>query len=314
MTYRYNFSLSLLLTSCLISGAALAQVPGRPPTTEPSRAGQRLQIEENLPPVDNNSLITVPDNSGNPVALQAGASFTLTRIVLENLTAFTKEEIRPRYETYLGKAVTLNDLTHIANAITTHYRNAGYILSRAVVPPQRIKNGIVKIRIVEGWVNQVRFEGIPITDGLLADYADKIRSAKPLDAATLERYLLLIDDLPGVSAHAVLQPSADTPGASAVVVKIEEKAVTGSVTLDNRGTRYMGPVEGGLTVNANNMLGVYDQTQLRGVATSQFDEMRDAEIVHTEQLDSEGTKLAISAGYTHTAPGYKLTPFEIEGR
>jgi hemolysin activation/secretion protein len=276
--------------------------------------GQRLQIEESLPPVDSDSLITVPDESGNQVALHAGAGFTLSTIALEDLTVFTAEQLRPYYESYLGKTVTLNDLTQIANAITAHYRSAGYILSRAYVPPQRVENGVVEIRIVEGSINRVRFEGVPTTSGWLAEYADKIQNAKPLDAPSLERYLLLINDLPGVSAHAVIQPSADTPGTADVVVMIQEKIMDGSLTVDNRGTRYMGPVEGGLTLNANNVLGLYDQTQLRGVGTTQFDEMHYAEIVHTEQLDSEGTKLAVSAGYTHTAPDYKLAPFEIEGR
>lgn len=290
-------------------------VPAPPitPTAEPSRVSKPLQIDTTRPDVGGAPVITVPDESGKAKQMDAKTTFVLKEIVFENLTAFTPEELKADYADLLGTKVSLANLNAVAAKITTRYRNAGYILSRAVIPPQRITNGVVKIRIVEGYVNSVTFQGVPTT-GLLGDYAEKIRNSKPLDAATLERYLLLINDLPGVEARAVLRPSATTPGASDVVVTVEEKKFDGSFTLDNRGSRYIGPLQGGVTLNANNMLGVYDRTQLRGVITNPVTELKFGQIVHEEQLGSEGTKVAFSAGYTHTHPGYLLEPFEVVGR
>ncbi|MBV8938804.1 MAG: ShlB/FhaC/HecB family hemolysin secretion/activation protein [Alphaproteobacteria bacterium] len=314
MTFQHRSAFSLVIALVLFAGTASAQlaVP-RPPTVEPGRQDQRLRIENEMPPVGNDSIITVPNEAGKEQPLADKVTFTLKGIVFENLSVFTEDQLRSEYESYIGKEVTLNTLREIATRITTRYRNAGYILSRAVVPPQHIKDGMVKIRIVEGYINKVLFEGAP-QSGLLAEYADKIRSAKPLDAATLERYLLLMDDLPGVSAHAVLRPSQEAPGASDVVVTMTEKMINGSLTLDNRGSRYMGPIQEGATVNGNNLLGLYDRTQLHGVLTGDPKELQYGEIVHEEQLDSEGTKLALSAARTHTRPGYRLSPFDINGQ
>jgi len=297
----------------LISTVAWAVPPVVAPT-QPGQVQQHLQIEEERPEVGGPAIITLPSENGKNKPLKEGVTFEFKGVIFENLTVFTAEQLRPDYEPYLDKEVTLSTLNEIVSNITAHYRNAGYVLSRAVLSPQRIEDGIVRIRIISGYVDKVSFEGVKDTSGLLNDYADKIRDAKPLNTATLERYLLLIEDLPGVTAHAALRPSPSAHGASDIIITITQKPVDGSVTVDNRSTRYLGPVEGSVTVNANNALGLYDRTSLRGVSSTSPDEMRYAQVDHQEQLDSEGTKVDVSAGYTHTAPGYRLTPFDINGR
>ncbi len=307
-----RLNVGIILAIIAMPGLAEAQI--RPPTTtQPGQVQQHLQIQEERPAVSEEPLITLPEEGGKHKALKGEATFILKGIDFENVTVFKKEDFLPDYEAYLGKEVSLSTLHEIAFKITAQYRNAGYILSKAVVPPQQIgKDGIAKIRIVEGYINKVVFEGVPAT-GLLAKYADHIRNAKPLDAKMLERYLLLMNDLPGVTAHAVLRPATDAPGASDVIITISEKSVDGSVTLDNRGTRFMGPIQAGVTVNANNMLGLYDRTQFHGVMTAQENELRYGQVTHEEQLDSDGTKVALSAGYTRTHPTYTLDPFDVQG-
>ena len=313
MNLTFRLSLALLFINTFLPEAAFAQAVRAPSVTDPGQVGQRLRIEEERPDVGGASIITLPDENGKQKKLASNVTFELKGIVFENLTAFKKEDLRQDYINYIGKDISLITLNQIAAKITAHYRNAGYILSRAVVPPQKINGGIVKIRIVEGHINKVILEGVPEKGDLIGEYANKIRDARPLDAATLERYLLLMEDLSGVSAHAVIRPSAAEPGASDIVVTVAQKNIDGSATLDNRGTRYMGPVQAGLTINANNMLGVYDHTQIHGAITPDITELKYGQIVHEEQLDSEGTKLALSASHTHTHPGYKISQLDITG-
>lgn len=302
------------LTVLLGASAAFAQVPPniQLPTTEPGRAEQRFRIEHR-PEVGGAPVISLPDEQGLDKQLKDGATFTLNGIRFEDLTAFTEEELRPIYQEHIGQTVSLSTLNQIAARITAHYRNAGYILSRAVLPPQRLRDGVVTIRIVEGRVDTVRFEGMSVESGLLKAYADKIRNAKPLSAETLERYLLLMEDLPGLSARAVIQPSVTTPGTSDVIVNLSHKRFDGGITADNRGSRFLGQYQGGVTLNANNLMGRFDRTQLRGIATAEFDELRYGGIVHEQQIGSEGTRVAVSVSHTHTHPGSKLESLDIQG-
>ena len=303
---------SLFLIISLFSKIVFAAPPVViPPAAAPDRVEQNLQIENERPEVVGQYSIGEPDKTHAKVS-NAGPGFTLNAIVLENANAFPGIELENLYKNFIGTRISLATLYEIAARITAHYRNAGYILSRAIVPPQHITNGVVTIRVVEGFVGRIIFEGAPVTSALLFEYADKIRTAKLFDEAILERYLLLINDLPGISAHATLRPS-EQAGASDVIITLTEKTLDGSLNADNRGSRYMGPYQGGVTLNANNVLGFYERTQFRGVSTGSPSEETFGQITHEEPLDSEGTKLALSVGHTHTRPGYKLRDFDVKG-
>lgn len=313
---RFSFIFSLVATTSalVLASEASAQTPPRTPSAEPARIENNLR---NLPSRQDmpDGLITVPDDkTGAAKPIKGGASFTLTGIDVKQASAFSADELKDVYAADIGKPATLETLSAIAARITAKYRNAGFILTRAIVPPQKIKGGVATITVVEGFVDQVVFEGSEKPSTLLREYAERIRASRPLNTEALERYLLLMQDLPGLSAKAVLRPSASVPGASDVVITLAQKHVDGSVQIDNRGTRYLGPVQGGLTLNANNLLGWHDRTQLRGVTTvPQTSELRFFQLSHDEQVDSEGTRLTVSAARTRTRPSYRLKNFDIEG-
>jgi len=313
VTRKLCWNLCLCAVLSLLPATLFAAPPiPVPPAAAPDRAQQNLQSEPERPEVGGAPVVTLPEQIPPKEAAPEGPTFKLTAIVLENATAFPKSELEAIYNDYIGTIVSLDALNDIASDITVHYRNAGYILSRAIIPPQHVVNGVVTIRIVEGVIDKVVFEGVPPTSDLLNEYAERIRSAKPLDEATLERYLLLINDLPGVHAQAVLRPS-ETPGASDVLITLSQKYADGSITADNRGSRYLGPYQGSITANANNAFGLYDRTQFHGVATAQSDEENFGQVSHEEQLDDDGTKLTLSGGRTRTNPGYKLKDFDVQG-
>ena len=307
-----TFLRGLAVSAFIGAGTAWAQV-NIPSTAQPGRVGQTLGLQPQLPEVGGEPLITLPGEGGHETPLKNSLSFTLNGIRLEGNTVLSNDELKPAYAEYLGKPVTLATLNRIAAKITARYRNAGYILSQAVLPPQKIKGGVVTIRIIEGHISRVEFQGKTVTGGLLREYAERIQDERPLNMQTLERYLLLMDDLPGLTAHAFIRPSRDISGASDLVVTVEEKHFDGTATLDNRGTRYLGPLQGGITVDANDMLGLYDQTQLHGVNTAELNEMHYGQFVHQEQLDDDGTKATFSASRTASYPAYKLRSFDVQG-
>ena len=80
-------------------------------------------------------------------------------------------------------------------------------MSKAVVPPQQIERGIIRIDVIEGFVDKVTFQGdVTGPKALLNRYRKKLLNSKPLLSKDLERYLLLVDDLPGLSVKSVLTP------------------------------------------------------------------------------------------------------------
>jgi len=305
--------LSTFVTAGLLSSTALAITPGTVPgMARPENVERKYRIENERPAVTGKPVISNEDNGIKQ--FDSKLQFTLRSIAFEGNTRFSADELKSIYADKIGKKISLQELNKIVSEVTAFYRNQGFILSRAVLPPQKIDKGDVKIRIVEGFVSKVEIVGDVSSDSVIHSYADKIRASKPLNAKDLERYLLLMEDLPGVQARAVLRPSADTPGASDVIVNITRKNIEASLSFDNRGSRYLGPLEAGGTFSFNNLFGLDEQTQIRGLNTvDTVEELNYIELRHEEQLGSEGTKLVFSGNYVITRPGYTLEPLDLRG-
>ena len=302
-------SASVLFTSY----AASAQLTPEsvPNSARPNEIERQNRIRDVQPSVGGAPLITLPAQPTKPVA--GNVKFKLNGVKLEGSTVYGEAELSKIYADKIGSTITLGDLNAIADSITSYYRNHGYILSRAVVPPQKANGGIVTIRVVEGFVSAVKVQGDRADDAQIQAYAEKIRTSKPLDAAKLERYLLLMDDLPGVTARAVLTPSATTPDASEVVITVTRKRFEFGAAVDNRAGRYFDYGQASVTAGVNDLLNMNDQTQVR-VANSIVSPRRlqFVEIRHEEPVGNEGTIIVGSASHVLTIPGYTLAPLDLK--
>jgi len=312
-TFRF-LSLSTAAFALGVFTATVSSAQTVPNSARPDVIERQNRIEAPRPEVGGAPIISAPARTSR--AATGGPSFVLNGITIEGATALSKDELNAVFKNKIGSKISLGDLNAIADDITNLYRNNGYILTRAVVPPQSAKGGQFKIRVIEGFVNEVRLTGDvgKGNDALLQAYANKIKNAKPLSAEVLERYLLLMEDLPGVDARAVLQPAAKVSGASDVVIAITRRPFDFSAGIDNRGSRYLGPVQANASGFFNNVLGMDDLTQVR-VSNSIFNrsELRFGEIRHAQQLGSEGTTFTVFANSAHTEPGSNLKNLEIEG-
>ena len=231
--------------------------------------------------------------------------FVLSGVLVEGATVYDEVEFLPIYESMLGEEVSLGDMYRLAGRISAKYRGDGFILSRAVVPAQRIRDGLVRIQAVEGFINEVIIEGdTSRRESLLEAYAAKIVAERPLTADTLERYLLLADDLAGLTAKAVLTPSIDLPGASDLVLFVDQKDYGVTLAMDNRGTRFVGPYQASFTANFNSLMGLHESTTLRAIFASQTEELRFFQMSHTEVLGREGVKIQMSYSLSRSRPGF----------
>lgn len=256
----------------------------------------------------------VPEKRLPPAEAKA-IHFTLSHLVITGATVYKPADFLPLYKAELGKTLSLADLYKIADAVTAKYRDDGYILSQAYVPAQTIDDGVARIAVVEGYVDQVRFKGeIKGRQGLFDQYRDKIEASRPLSLSVLERYLLLMGDLAGVKVRSLFEPSPTTPGASTLIVILENKPVDAQIGLDNRGTASLGPVELNVNGALNDGLRLYERTDLALVMTPQdSNALQYYRLEHAETLDSEGTKLSVAATYVKTNPGDTLAPLDVQG-
>jgi len=111
----------------------------------------------------------------------------------------------------------------------------------------------------------------------------------------------------------VLTPSERTPGAAKLTLITRHKTIEGYASLDNRGSRFNGPVQASIEANLNSILGLHEQTGLSFVTTSPTSELIYFSGHHEHPLGHEGTKITLSGNLSKTEPRGNLKPLNIEG-
>jgi hemolysin activation/secretion protein len=237
----------------------------------------------------------------------------LTDVRITGMQVFTTEDIKDIYAPYIGFKTTLDSIWAIAAQLTERYRDEGYFLSRVIVPQQKVEDGIVTLRVVEGYIGEVKLEGPLAENEIVKQWIDKVQSYRPVKAAQIESVLLHLNDLPGVNLRAVLepmQPVESTEGAVRLVLEPkEEPVVTGSISFDNNGSRYLGPYEAQIQVQA--VILPTQRTTATWFSSLPWDDVKYGSLKHELPLFSAAT-LELYGSYTNAVPGYTLKPDEIK--
>ena len=240
--------------------------------------------------------------------------FKVNSITIEGAVTFPPETYKDLTEPMLNQQVSLGDITALAEAIEGRYRAAGFILSRAFVPAQRVGDGNFRIQVVEGFIKSVSVEGA--SEGVrerIEGYLDDLTKMRPAHIGAIERALLLSTDLPGVNAGGVLRPG-DELGATELVVTVKETDITGSASMNNRASRFAGPMSLSAEVNYNNLLGMAEQIGVSHTTTPDLHSTRAYTLRYTQPLDDDGLLLKLESQYSYGEPGFTLKPLDVRSR
>lgn len=185
-------------------------------------------------------------------------SFKVTAFKLTGNREISESRLQQELQNDLGRELDLTGLRAAADRITTLYRSRGYLVARAYLPPQEIEGGVVTLEVREGKVGTVRTEpgpGVRLNAGMQQRFVDALPSGSVIREQDMERVLLRLSDIAGVSVRAVLQPSRQ-PGAADIVLKLSEMtAWTGRVSFDNYGNYYTGSNRMSTNVSLNDAFG-----------------------------------------------------------
>jgi hemolysin activation/secretion protein len=94
---------------------------------------------------------------------------------------------------------------------------------------------------------------------------------------------------------------------------LEEKKQEYSVSADNYGSRFVGPYQVTGVAAFNSLFGMFDRTTFRTVSATQTDELFFFDILHEQQVFSEGTKLKVRFANSESEPGGRVKSLDIEG-
>lgn len=189
-------------------------------------------------------------------------------IILSGQTIYSQNDLLAAADFRTGRALSLAELRGLAARIADHYHANGYVLAQAYLPAQTIKNGEVKISILEGRYGKVVLQNDSRLSSQIAQtMINPLRDGEIINTGPLERRLLLLSEIPGVDVHSTLTPGASV-GASDLNVRVSPgHFLSGSVDSDNGGNRYTGAYRIGGTLNVNGLTGYGDILILRALTS-----------------------------------------------
>jgi hemolysin activation/secretion protein len=239
--------------------------------------------------------------------------FDIAGVEFEGATVFSKQEMEAFFSPLFGQKVTLDALRDSTNKLEARYKEQGFFLVRVFIPPQQVNNGIFKIKVVEGYVNDVFVEGPDDKmNARIVAFTKQLSKVRPLTLSALESVLLLMNDLPGVSGTAVLRQGAEL-GASDLLVTVTPADTSQTLTVGNGNAKTTGPYSFNYNLNVTEPKGL---PGLWNLNVTQAGDLTYSELVavstrYSQAFGEDGAVWSFGGLASQAAPGLNLKSLEI---
>lgn len=295
----------LVLCSAALAGRASAQGIERP-----SEIPLELpEIRQDAPPILPQVQESLPAGPGPG----AGPGVEVREIRVQGNSVLSQEELDAITRPYVGRVVSAADLQRLRNELTLAYVQKGFVNSGALLPDQRIDDGIVEFRIVEGKLTQIDLE---IEGRLREDYLRSRlqRSGRGvLDAGRLERGLQLLLQDPRIERiDAQLRPG-DRLGEARLELRVEEaRPWSVGAEANNHEAPSVGSWEGTIWAKHLDLLGFADAL---GVEYSRSEGLDEVSVDYAFPVTALDTRLEGRFRYgSSVIVEEPFEPLEIESR
>lgn len=216
------------------------------------------------------------------------------RVVVEGTKA--KDEwgkLRAILASYEGREVKNYEFSLLAAKVTEYYRTEGFTVPQAVVPPQEIKDGVLKVHVYTARYDDVRIvkNTSDVATGVLERYLHNLKEGDVIKDRPFELAINNLNDLPAVTARAVLMPGSK-PETTRVGIEVLRRPVWNNyIFTDNGGGYYSGRWRYGFNTEINNPGHQGDKITLNGMITS--NKVKNYGIRYETPWGGDGTRVGV---------------------
>lgn len=288
----------------LFASTIVASAQSIPSTVQPGREHRQFTLP--VTPLSHPAvpMLTLPETMAP--ADSDKITLHLASVEVEGSTVYKTAEFNALTADLVGKDVTASAIYALASRISAQYGKDGYVVARTFIVPQAVdpKHARIKLKIVEGYIETVVWptEATRYRD-VFTPCLDKIKAERPARTKTIERCLLLANDVPGLTFSSTLKAGENSDGGIDLVVSLKEKPFSGSVDVDNHGSKGRGPWEQTTTVTENNRLGLDESASISYAGSLEPKELYYFSGSYHQVLNSEGLAFDMTASYSHGWPG-----------
>lgn len=250
-------------------------------------------------------------------ASSGGQGVLIRSIVFQGNTVISSEQLADAVKDFTDRELAIEDMGTLTDKVTLLYQEKGFILARAYLPEQEIKDGVLTIAIAEGRVGKLQTTGkTPYSDTVIKRYFEPQQKQGVVKESSLERGLVMSNEVPNLKTEVVLK-EGEKRGSVDLVINARD---TSRMTLDaqlkvdynNYGSPLVSPsrfgVEGLFT---DHRWG--SQLKLRGVTG---DTPENSTLVHGEYtlpINSYGTKIGGHLLWSNYIIGQDLSQLGLAG-
>lgn len=268
------------------------------PPTAPQRPAPHVQAPQ--------------QNLGLPPA-KAGVHFTNVRVI--GARGVKASAITALFAPLQGHDTDAASLQAVLDKVDSLYLAAGYPLGRAYVPAQVMRGGTLTVRVVEGYVaNIVVQAGTNSTRTLVEDIAAHLTEEKPLTSRTLQRYMLILQGLPGITLGSRFQSMDPLTGAATLVISATVKPAAAAFYMDNRANLDRLPFQPYVMGTLNNLVGAGDQTSLTALLSPRQKDYAFYNIGYSRPVGTEGLTMSFHASWAQTLDSRTFTPYDVRSQ
>ena len=199
-----RWTLNVAALWCLFAGAVHGQEP-----TEAERPNPRpLETPTYLPETPDKTFELPPVKELPPTPDASGPTLEVKAVAFEGNAAIATSELELVAAPYLQRPVTRIELEQLRERISRYYLERGYVNSGAILPDDFYRNGVVRLQIIEGRIEEIQLTGMGrLQDGYVRERligGDEVFNVNVLQ----ERFRLLLTDPLFGKINARLQPGS----------------------------------------------------------------------------------------------------------
>lgn len=211
----------------------------------------------------------------------------------------------------VGREWSSHELRDMATLVAKRLRNRGYAFATASVDAQKVQAGVLRVRVDEGRIDEVRFDG-DASPAVRRTLAPLVRDRAPM-FAEIERRLMLAGDIDGTRIENSRYEKQGDRGV--LIVRVSRDRVAARAGVNNAGTRPIGPVQARIEANVNGLLASDDSLSLTYSAVpAQPRELQFGYARYEKRISPAGTEIALTGTASFVRPGAYLAPLHIRNR
>lgn len=293
-------SLSTIVTLSIATSAALMAAGPVIPTT-----GDILrQVEQPKLPQETKALPRIGAGEYKaPLSAKDDMKTFVKSFKFSGNSVFTSETLSTLVQPYEGKELGINGLKEVASIITKYYRDNGYFVARAYIPAQSMENGIIEIAIIEGTYGGFDMKNSSLVDTAeVQSFMDYLKQGQIVSTMSLERQMLLINDLSGATVTGAEVYPGKEIGTSDFGISVGAlPKYSAYATFDNYGIRYTGENRLSVGGSINSLSGIGDSLSVSGMISNTAD-LKNGRVAYDRPLGYSGLK----GGASFSTTSYKL--------